>query len=476
MKNISQYIGLHSFILTILLLIISCGVNAQPKGAVCLIKSASKLVMVDEILTGKWSLPAGTINQGEPPQLAAQREAWEETGLVVTVGDELGRSDKAIYYDCVSDSDLIAFSQQDKAGGHILPIWFAPHYGLEVSQARLIDPVNLSADDYRYPDQWSYVQTLYKQATDQSTGYVDSLVDAAPQWNQIELQWIVKTQSLLLPLSSGLAEIINVVVLGGLVFTSPWWLLLLPFCYAQFGRNFTLKLMFTLMVGAIIVQVGKLGFQLPRPYAYQPSLNLADQIGFGLPSLAVALWTISFSMLIHQLALKEWNKVSALSAGVLLWLVVSLFYSGSAFLVDSFTGLLLGWLCAWHMSRLDTKMGKTSLEIFAKKGVWLMLFCVSFVLLVVWQTPMFMEILLIALTVLLIMLLPELPENVELKSATALSVALALVLLVFSEIRTLVNSSNLYSLIAEVVQLPILLCVFAGYLFWQKKNSAKASL
>lgn len=34
---------------------------------------------------GKWSLPAGFVDQGEDPSLTAAREALEETGLVVTI-------------------------------------------------------------------------------------------------------------------------------------------------------------------------------------------------------------------------------------------------------------------------------------------------------------------------------------------------------------------------------------------------------
>jgi 8-oxo-dGTP diphosphatase len=38
---------------------------------------------------GLWSLPGGSVMPGETPEAAAVREAFEETGLVVTLGSEL---------------------------------------------------------------------------------------------------------------------------------------------------------------------------------------------------------------------------------------------------------------------------------------------------------------------------------------------------------------------------------------------------
>lgn len=48
-----------------------------------------KLLLVQRRMNperGKWSLPAGFVDQGEDPQATAGREALEETGLVVEVG------------------------------------------------------------------------------------------------------------------------------------------------------------------------------------------------------------------------------------------------------------------------------------------------------------------------------------------------------------------------------------------------------
>ncbi len=52
----------------------------------------SRLLLVRRAMNperGKWSLPAGFVDQGEDPRETATREALEETGLVVLVGNVL---------------------------------------------------------------------------------------------------------------------------------------------------------------------------------------------------------------------------------------------------------------------------------------------------------------------------------------------------------------------------------------------------
>jgi 8-oxo-dGTP diphosphatase len=66
---------------------------ADPKGAVgVLVEKEGKVLLARRIYDpeqGKWSLPAGFMDAYETPELAAERECLEETGLQVTVSGVL---------------------------------------------------------------------------------------------------------------------------------------------------------------------------------------------------------------------------------------------------------------------------------------------------------------------------------------------------------------------------------------------------
>jgi len=71
--------------------IIGVGVLIQQEDEYLLIKRAAN---PDR---GLWSVPGGLIEVGERAADAAQREALEETGLVVEIGERLGVVDKIEY-------------------------------------------------------------------------------------------------------------------------------------------------------------------------------------------------------------------------------------------------------------------------------------------------------------------------------------------------------------------------------------------
>lgn len=431
------------------------------KGAVCIIKADNRLVMVDEILTQRSSLPAGTIDGVETPQETAQREAWEETGLVVTVGDELARNEKAVFYDCISDSDIIAFSRQDNQGSHPLPIWFAPHYGVETSAARLIAPESVDVSAYRYPQQWNTVVDAFQQATNQSVKYADNLVEAAPSFNRVELSWLMTLQMSVNQLPSNLASFVDTVIFAGLELTSPWLLIVvMPIVYAQFGRAFSLKLMFTISVAMIMALVAQQGVQLPAPHVYLSSLNQSAQSGFSLPNVTLAIWVVVFTVLKQKLNW-GWGRNTGLSLLLILWLSVAEFYSGSAFLVDLIAGGVLGWLCAWHIVRVEQDP-KVNFSLTESKGAWALLVLVGGIVLMLWPTPTFLYL---AATLTSLFFASRLIPNEHTLQKGRLIVTLAVLLLVnllFSLLHGYTSDSNMHSLILEALRWPVIVLLFCA--------------
>lgn len=66
--------------------------NSKPTASAVIIKDGKVLLgrRTIEPAKGKWNVPGGFLEFGEDPKEAAKREALEETGLVVEIGDVLG--------------------------------------------------------------------------------------------------------------------------------------------------------------------------------------------------------------------------------------------------------------------------------------------------------------------------------------------------------------------------------------------------
>ncbi|MEZ9019104.1 phosphatase PAP2 family protein [Vibrio lentus] len=440
-------------------------------GALCVVRADNQIVLVDELITGHLSLPGGTVVSGEPPAIAAQRETWEEAGLSVTVGDVLGYTDSAVVYDCISDSEVISYQARNELGGFELPIWFAPHYGVEVSRAMLLPPTELEANQYRYPEQWSEINEFFLSAKNQPVTYVTELVGAAPKVHQAELNGIVSLQNTFDNLPNVFA---NTVLLTDLL-AKPWiFIVILPLVAWYFGRNFALKFGFTLISVTLLTLIAHQGFGFPRPHAYLPTLKLVTSSGYSFPSLLAALW-VSLTLLICWKLKRLTDQKSLLIVTVgLLWIMLFKTYSGSAFFSDVLMGGVLGALTTWHIVRLDSKPDIDISVLLSSKSVWWGLCLLSIVLTVIWPLPTFTFWVAILMT---IACLVTLTDSKPLTGQFSFNIVIGVIVmllagnLLISWAGSFVSFSGIASFIVETLRFPILILfgVVAFRLPWKRQ-------
>ncbi|PMJ92438.1 NUDIX domain-containing protein [Vibrio sp. 10N.261.55.A7] len=445
------------------------------RGSLCVVKADDKMVLVKEILTNKISLPGGTIDPGEAPSLTAQRETWEETGLVVTVGDVLGYTETAVIYDCISDSEVIAYDYPNKLNANEMPIWFAPHYGIEVSNAMLLSPDRLASEEYRYPGQWDEIKDMYSRATDQPVTFVRDLIDAAPLLNQPQLNWIVGLQQWVSSLPMAAEQTINSVNFVLSQINKPWLLLVLfPLVLWRFGNAFAYKLFFAITVTSLLSLVAQQGFNLARPQAYFPMFEFSTSHGFGFPNLSIAVWFSSFILIWRELNLETRKAATLCFSAVMLLLMISKFYSGTAFIWDSLFGAVLGALVGWHIIRLEGKEDVDLPSILRSKGLWISLSVVTVALSVIWPLPTLSYWLAVLITISgLVLTFDSREQSIELHKAIGIVAFLLGLNVIINLVASLVSYSSIWSLVLEAIRYPI---IMLGYFYLTLKLSKRRSV
>ena len=87
-----------------LLLVPSVALVVRPENA-----EQAPVLLVQSAETGRWTLPSGMIDPLESPSDAALREAWEETGLEVSLSALLGVFGGADYVHTYANGDRVNF-------------------------------------------------------------------------------------------------------------------------------------------------------------------------------------------------------------------------------------------------------------------------------------------------------------------------------------------------------------------------------
>lgn len=121
----------------------------------CVILDQDHLLVLRHRFGGELGIPGGASQKGESAQCTAHRETWEETGLDVRVGRELGRLRYGYtLYRCHPEGDL------DRSTEPVLP-WFAR---LETTGVEWMPLEALPRDQWRYREQVDAFLELVERA------------------------------------------------------------------------------------------------------------------------------------------------------------------------------------------------------------------------------------------------------------------------------------------------------------------------
>lgn len=440
------------------------------KGALCLIASHDgRIVMVREAITGQISIPGGHVEEGEDPVKAAEREAWEESGLVVTALGKLGVLGNAALYDCVSDSPIVAFNHTDEAGHHIVPAWFAPHYGIETKQVVLAKVGEVNKATYRYPSQIEALQYYSGKATRQKVAYIDDIVEAAPPIHQAEIKYIKALQDGVLSAPPALVPYIHAFLYVGDTLASPWMLILLiPTAFMVFGRYFGAELLFAVVSVAILALVAQVGVGFARPHAFMPELMLGDTFGFGMPSMTSALM-VTVLGLFYLHATREYpievvRRYLPSIITIVLFHGVSSVYLGAQYFSDVLVGIVLGAMAVWHFNRLDKKDEVHTGQILSSASVWWVVVVIIAGLATLWPRPDFANWFAtsIAIAAVFTFLKPKVESrHRSVKHIVSVLALLVLTNLLFGVVQGILNYSSIIALALEALRYPILVLIFA---------------
>ncbi|KLV09323.1 hypothetical protein ABT56_01295 [Photobacterium aquae] len=349
-------------------------------GSVCVIRHQDKMLMLSEVITQKYSLPGGYIDDGNTAPEAAVREVLEETGVDVEVVELLQYRSRAAVYACVATSPIPVSNFRDHNGFMIVASWFSKHFATEVERVYLLDPRQLDISNYRYPEDVNLLPKWLARTPESQIQYYDSLTHQLSMLHRIELPFVINFQAVTENwphwLQAGFDGVMFIANQPG----ELWVLLCLGLLVAVSCRTSVLLecLLFSLVM-LVASSTLKYWFASPRPFFVLPELQRIEAYGFGFPSSHTMTATMVLGGAwygLNRLTKGRYKRV--LMASMLMLILaqgmVRVWY-GVQFISDTVLSIMLGLVIvsAWAVWR---EMNPDSLQrCMTSKTFWL---CMTF--------------------------------------------------------------------------------------------------
>ena len=367
----------------------------QPKGATCIIRNEQgQVVLVQDYLTRKLSLPGGGIEHHESFRAAAKRETLEETGINVDVDEQLAIDKNRVVFACKPNESIgyMIPAFENHFGAAIIPALNAEHFGKEIRQVYLTSLTTEVLNNYRYTNDAEALQSWIEQSHPSAFHKIANLRESAGELQIEQLSIMVSFQKWV----NSMPIIDNILVFGNGLGEGAFAVGLLVLFLILLPLRYGLTLAFALLATAFSVNLLKMGFAIPRPFYFLPSLQQAQAGGFSFPSGHTTQAAAIAGLLLGWLTKREKRKrnISRFPA-IVCWLVLSLLtgaarvWLGVHYPIDVVAGIGLGGLIALISLTVYQRQYTEQKRIIESKRLWLLLLIIYFIATLQLLQPLF---------------------------------------------------------------------------------------
>ncbi len=344
----------------------------EPHAAGSFIKLENRLLVVEDVWSGKLSLPGGSQKEDESLEETARRETLEETGILVTVGKELHRTADFVLFQCDTVNPVFAMKRgypKDKAS-----LYWIPHSHSsrnEIEKVLLIDPMLYKPQEFRFPSQLETIQKLFENMGKVSGNLqiIEKPLRRTSKMEDFGIRVIRGFQKFDGRITQAIFNIFSFLGSGWVIFlTVPYFLLCTP---PKQGQGFFLLLVISSLINGLL----KDAFGLTRPFEIAPSVQWMEASGFGFPSghtqLATVFWGCIF-----------WRVRSAMIKATLITIILMVGFSRIYFGVHYPHDVAGGWfLGAVILSVYYVFTSRETVQFFDHRQYfcWWIFLCVTFI-------------------------------------------------------------------------------------------------